>query len=107
LSAVSANGTGCELVPAIPVPPPPVNGWLVFVLVMLGLLLITASVCCWNRKAIKQWALWKFASARFYSSMKPALDHDDTQDNDLEDERERQPRHGMSQHRGGYEAAEI
>mgnify|MGYP001195237572 CR=1 FL=1 len=95
---------GCEAIPPPPPVPEKVNGWLIFVLVMLGIGLISCSICAYNRKELKQWALWKFASARLYKSMKPALDHD--MENDVTDDRERMPRDGMQQN-NGYEAAEI
>ena len=62
----STTDIGCLLIPPPPPVVPGVNGWLVFVLVLLGVSLVGCAVCVWKRKSLKQWALWKFASARLY-----------------------------------------
>jgi hypothetical protein len=103
-SSSHTNNIYCVEIPPPPKEPEVINGWFVFVVVLFGLCIISTSICIYKRQEIKQFALWKFASARLYKSFKPAMDHDE---NDTIDDRERQPRHGLSQHKDGYEAAEI
>ncbi len=89
----------CDKIPPVPTPPPPVNGALVVLLVLLGFGVVGGGLCFWKRKEIKAWALWKFASARFYSSMKPSLDAEDQQ---VEDDDGRSREASGRQAVGGY-----
>ena len=100
------SSVGCEAIPPLPPVPEKVNGWFVFVIVMVVLSVLCCGICAWNRKRLKRWALWKFASARLYKSMKPAIDHDSSV-MDEEEDMERMPRDGMRTNKHGYEAAEI
>jgi len=101
----NTTAVGCELVPPPPPLPEEINGWLVFVLVMVGIGIISCCCCAYHRDKLKQWALWKFASARLYKSFKPAMDHDNEMGSEVDD-RSRAPRDGIQSNKG-YEAAEI
>lgn len=93
----------CEKIPPVPDPPQPVNGALVVLLILLGLGIVGAGLCFWKRKQVKQYVLWKFASARFYSSMKPSLDAEDQQ---VEDDDGRSRKATGLQNQGGYSSVD-
>ena len=93
----------CEKIPPAPEQPPPVNGALVVLLVLLGLGVVGGGLCFWKRKEVKQWVLWKFASARFYSSMKPSLDAEDQQ---VEDDNGSSREAAGAHAKGGYSSVD-